>query len=339
MGNLSNVKNRYYNRWYNIVGGGSNDPDREFVMHDITNNKYYAIKFLSWQVGGNGGGFSYVRRLINTECWFDRADGDDSGYGDQIDTGIKIVRGSNQAIYNDDDEGGWNDDVSPTGTLWNGEGWSDLTNITTRQYLNFYSVGKGAIGKNIIGRELVMKDTIHNKYYAIKFYHFGGGGVSYPGFGYTRRQIDLTKVSHNVKFADGSIQDTAVTEQRLGVLPQKLVNTSDYDRYLTSDDIGKHLFVTASGANIYISDSIHYNFPIGSVITIINMSGGTIYIRKDNDDEGGLIYGANQNANSYSWYMDDTGSGNMVTLIKIRQNCNDGRYSDWMIAGAGIGTY
>jgi hypothetical protein len=74
------------------------------------------------------------------------------------------------------------------------------------------------------------------------------------------------------------------------------------------------------------------------VITIINKSGSNIYIRKDNDNESGTIFGSNQNANSSEWYVEDTGSGNMITLIKISQNCDDGLYSDWMIAGAGIGT-
>jgi hypothetical protein len=67
------------------------------------------------------------------------------------------------------------------------------------------------------------------------------------------------------------------------------------------------------------------------------MSGGTIYIRKDNDIESGTIYGANQNNSGTSWYMDDSGSGNMVTLIKIGEFCDDGPYSRWMIAGSGIG--
>jgi hypothetical protein len=335
-GDLSNVKDRYYSNWESIMSGGIRTQGRELVMHDTINDKYYTVKFLTFQGSESGGAFSYVRRLINTACWFNRADGDDSGYSDQIDTGLTISRGFYQGIYNSADEGGWNDDVSPTGTLWNADGWDDLTNITTRQYLNFYSLGKHQIGKAICGREYVMKDTINNKYYAIKFTYWSSSGNNWPGFSYTRREIDLTKVSHNVKFADGSIQTTAVTEQRLGVLPQKLVASSS-DRYLTPDDIGKHLFVTVSGTQIYITDSIVQNFPVGSVITIINMSGGTIYIRKDNDNESGTIYGANQNNSGTSWYMDDSGSGNMVTLIKIGEFCDDGPYSRWMIAGSGIG--
>ena len=342
-GDLSNVKYRSYNTWYNIVNGGAHGPGREFVMHDTNNDKYYAIKFLTWQNNGNGCGFSYVRKLINTECWFIREDGDDSGYGDEIDTGIKIVRGSEYGIFNDLDEGGWNNDSSPTGTLWNTEGWSDLTNVTTRQYLNFNAICKGRVGKNVCGVEFVMKDTINNNYYAIKFSFWGNSGNNWPGFAYTRRKIDLTKVSSNVKFADGTIQTTAITEQRLGVLPQKLVSNSSpfgnsNDRYLTLDDIGKHLFVISSGITIYITDSVHQQFPVGSVITIINKSGGSINVTKDNDDEGGTIFGSAQDATATSWYINDSGSGNMVTLIKIGQYCDDGNYSHWMIAGTDIGT-
>ena len=340
---LSNVKNRYYTSWSDVCNGGANTLYREFVMHDTNNDKYYAIMFHSFQGGGGyetmGGGFSYSRRLINTDCWFNRDDGDSSGYGDHIATGITLVRDSDGGIYNSDDEGNWSDNYSPTGTGWNADGWDDLTNVTTRQYLNLRSMAKGAIGKEICGLELVMKDTIHNTYYAIKFSYWGhggnGGGGSYPGYRYTRRQIDLTKVSHNVKFADGSIQTTAVTEQRLGVLPQKLVDNNQ-DRYLTLDDVGKHLFVTAGGTNIIVTDSVKYEFPVGSVITIINKSGSNIYINKDDDDENGTIYGANQNSSSDSWIMSDTGSGNMVTLIKFAQYYDGNPYADWMIAGSGI---
>jgi hypothetical protein len=343
---LSNVKTRNYTSWQDVCAGGINTQQREFVMHDTENNKYYAIKFLSfqggWQEQDRGGGFSYVRRLINTECWFNRDDGDDSeSVVDAVGPGLTIARGINEGIYNSADEGGWNGDVSPTGTLWNLEGWSDLTNVTTRQYLPLYQVTKQSIGRVVCGLEFVMKDTINNKYYAIKFSYWGhgqyGDGGSWPGVRYTRREIDLTKVSHNVKFADGSIQTTAVTEQRLGVLPQKIVDTNQ-DRYLTLDDIGKHLFITQSGTHLRINDSTRQEFPVGAVITIINKSGGDIYIYKDNDDENGTIYGSNQNDSGTGWYVNDTGSGNMVTIIKIAQYYDGNPYSDWMIAGSGIGT-
>ena len=340
-GDLSNVTDRNYDTWENI-GHGARTPGRELVMHDTENNKYYAIMFHSFQGGENGGAFSYTRRLINTACWFTRADDDSSGYGDEIDTGIKIVRGGSGGIYNDLDEGGWNDSSSPTGTLWNAQGWSDLTDVTTRQYLNFEAACKAQVGKNVCGVEFVMKDTINNNYYAIKFSFWGNSGNNWPGFAYTRRKIDLTKVSSNVKFADGTIQTTAITEQRLGVLPQKRVYNSgpfsnNNDRYLTLDDIGKHLFVTTSGTYIYITDSVSQEFPIGSVITIINKSGGTIYLQKDNDNEDGTIYGSAQNDSGTQWYINDSGSGNMVTLIKIEQSYDGGAYSNWMIAGTDIG--
>jgi hypothetical protein len=153
-GDLSNVTDRNYDTWENIAHG-ARTPGRELVMHDTENNKYYAIMFHSFQGGEQGGAFSYTRKLINTACWFTRADDDSSGYGDEIDTGIKIVRGSSEGIYNTLDEGGWNDNNSPTGTLWNAQGWSDLTDVTTRQYLNFDAACKSRVGKNVCGVESV----------------------------------------------------------------------------------------------------------------------------------------------------------------------------------------
>lgn len=72
---------------------------------------------------------------------------------------------------------------SPAFTLWNSDGWADLTNVTSRTYnsLNFLS-GGGNIGNYIVDKDLVMYDVVDNAYYKVSFRSWtkgGGGGFQY----------------------------------------------------------------------------------------------------------------------------------------------------------------
>jgi hypothetical protein len=64
---LSDIESRTYTNFYDAIGGqlGNNIVGANLIMHIIGTNIYYAIKFLSWTQGGNGGGFSYVKYAIN----------------------------------------------------------------------------------------------------------------------------------------------------------------------------------------------------------------------------------------------------------------------------------
>ena len=120
-----------------------------------------------------------------------------SDYGsetDYINEGVAITRGSQQGIYNPLVEGGWDANVSPSGTTWNSKftdvenhGWSNLENVTKRNFNTFYNALNGRIGQNIIDLELVMYDQTTNKYWKFKFIKWtsDGGG----GFEYTRKLI------------------------------------------------------------------------------------------------------------------------------------------------------
>jgi hypothetical protein len=65
--NLSDIESRTYSNFYDAVGGqlGNNVVGANLIMHIISTDIYYAVKFLSWTQGGNGGGFSYVKYGIN----------------------------------------------------------------------------------------------------------------------------------------------------------------------------------------------------------------------------------------------------------------------------------
>lgn len=332
---LSDVTVRSYSSWNDVMN--NNPPGligQELVLHDVTNNTYYTVKFQTWQPGAQGGAFSYVRRQINVLARFTRVD--DGDETDNIAPGLTLARDSGGAIYNIDAEDGWNYNESPVGTLWNMDGWSDLATVTSRQYLTFYSIfGAGRLGKKILGKQLVMHDVINDAYWKIQFTHWtpnGNGG----GFSYTREQIDVSNPQSGLTFSDYSSQTTAFTEQTLGIVPQ-LKYTASYERYFNLADIGKHIVITQSGVNLIMPDYTAQAFPLGSAITVVNMSGGTIYIQMDNDDENNTIYGAGTSDNGTRWMIPDQGGGNIATLLKIQSNsAGDGNGHNWILSGPGI---
>lgn len=215
-GNLRAIKQRTYTTFYNAVGGnlGENILGIELIMFDTINNKYYAIKFSSWTQNNLGGGFSYTRQLINSSDLFVKPDNDvttidifieDDGQG----SGIGITRANNQGIYNPYREEEWDNDISPSGTLWNINGWNDLSDILIRDYQPLYAAfGSGGLGNKVVGTECIMYIPEIEKYYAIKFTDWtqnSNGG----GFSYLRYEIDKTKLNEGIKFADGSVLKSA----------------------------------------------------------------------------------------------------------------------------------
>jgi hypothetical protein len=132
---------------------------------------------------------------------------------DSIDTNVQITRGSHLAIYNPDQEGSWNGST-PTYTEWNADGWSNLTNFSSRTYYNLYDVPQFyyQIGSYIVGKELIMHDTFNNKYYKFYFTNWMAGAstswnnnndtippITYAGFQYTRTRI----ISANIAEING----------------------------------------------------------------------------------------------------------------------------------------
>ena len=66
---LSDVEDRFYYSFYKANNGqiGNYVEGQEFIMKDVVNDNYWAIKFTDWQQGGGfpGGGFAYSRQLIS----------------------------------------------------------------------------------------------------------------------------------------------------------------------------------------------------------------------------------------------------------------------------------
>jgi len=77
--NLENLRERTYTTWRlandSSVLNQFNQTilERDFVMHDIANDKYYLVKWTQWTQGVNqeeptGGGFVYERRLVDLDA-------------------------------------------------------------------------------------------------------------------------------------------------------------------------------------------------------------------------------------------------------------------------------
>jgi hypothetical protein len=142
-------------------------------------------------------------------------------YGDQVDvliaddgtgSGVGITRGNNRGIYNPYRESSWNDEVSPSGIGWNIEGWTDLSDITTRTYVNLYAAfgNQENLGNEIVGTECVIYVPDSGKYYALKFSQWTQGNQG-GGFAYTRRELDPDEPTRadGIRFSDGTVQTTA----------------------------------------------------------------------------------------------------------------------------------
>jgi hypothetical protein len=218
-GNLLGLGTRSYSTLRSVLNNaiGNNIVGAELVMHDTINDKYYKFNFTDWGQN-NGGSFAYTRTEITDPNYFRKTDG-----GDEIDiiveddgdgAGIGITRGNNNSIYNPYREEEYNEEISPAGTLWNVDGWDDLTDIQSRTYEPFYEAFNGGLGNKVPGSKTIMYVPETDTYYAVQWFSWtqnNNGG----GFSYYRREIDLTQLNEGVRFADGSILKSATDFNRV----------------------------------------------------------------------------------------------------------------------------
>jgi hypothetical protein len=212
-GNLVGLATRTYTTFREALNGavGNNIIGAELIMRDIANNRYYKFSFSVW--GGNNGAYTYTRTEITDPNFFEKLDYATANNVDVIEDDstlqIGITRGNNNGIYNPFTENGWDSSVSPQGTLWNIDGWDDLTDVETRTYTNFYAAyGNGGLGNKVPGSRAVMYVPSIEKYYAIQWFNWTQNNVG-GGFSYLRYELDLTKLQEGVRFADGTVQKTA----------------------------------------------------------------------------------------------------------------------------------
>ena len=125
-----------------------------------------------------------------------------SNYGyetDVVSSGVTITRGFDGGIYNSNVEIEWDFSLSPSGTTWNSNGWTNLANVNGRTFTTFYSaIDDDLSSESIVGRELVMYDEITDEYWAIKFTSWTNGDNG-GGFEYERRLINQVGTAKTFK--------------------------------------------------------------------------------------------------------------------------------------------
>jgi len=313
---LTNIKSRIYKNWVEAFVGnvGQYIVGTEWVMYDEINDKYWAIKFNQWTGQGNGGGFNYTRQQIDPDIMFVHTT--DGSEIDEIEPGvIAITRDSSKAIYNPYDEGSWDEDVSPGGTLWNFEGNEDLSDIESREYTNFFAAqGYWGIGNKIDGAEAVMKVPSTSKYYTIKFTNWqrDGGGA----FSYIRTEIDLTKINEGIRFADGTLQKTSANNhiKFKGPFHRRIEEWYGYKEVLVTRSVNYEIGSTAK----FDSDGPYAYFEVDNETeaTEFNQPGvRNIFISSDSGDSWNGVRAAGY-GDSGGWYVQvRTGEGANVLDI------------------------
>jgi hypothetical protein len=254
-GDLTALNTRTYTTFRDALNGavGENIIGAELVMHDTVNDQYYKFSFSNWG-GNNGGSYAYTRTLVEDPNYFRKTD-----YGDEVDDvfigvddstlQIGITRANNGGIYNPYTEEEWDEDVSPQGTLWNIDGWNDLTDVAERTYVNLYAAfGEGGLGNKIVGTECVMSVPSIDKYYAIKFLSWTQNNAG-GGFSYTRREIDLDQLDEGVRFADGTVQKTAYVPTNVKLTApgeRRIEEVAGYKSVSVTERILRNITTTAS---------------------------------------------------------------------------------------------
>ena len=303
---LSDIRTREYTTLRDALGGaiGENIVESQLVMHDTINDKYYTFYFTDWGQEG-GGSFAYVRRLIQDPNVFvkeDYATGDSAidNFVDGLNL-VGITRGNNNGIYNPYREEGWDENISPDGTLWNLDGWDDLSDITSRTYLPFYQAFGGNPDNRVPGSKTVMYIPDYGgKYYAIQWLSWtqnGNGG----GFSYLRYEIDINQINEGIKFSDGTVLKTAAGLGRIKS--------------------------TASGNRIIEEVSGHTTATVDTVITT-NLS--TFASRNAVDTSQIYISTANTTIDDI---LNDTGSYGIIDNSTIQFSIDNSTWYTWSGSG------
>jgi len=236
--------------------------------------------------------------------------------GDEVDVliaddgegaGVGITRSNDGGgIYNPYREGEWDSDVSPSGTLWNTDGWADFSDVESRNYTNLYAAfGSGGLGNKIVGAECVMYLPDNGKYYAVKFTQWtqnNNGG----GFAYTRQELDLDSLETGIGFQDGTRQTTAY-------VPTNVKLTSPGNRRIEEVYGYKQVSVTVTTTgNTITTTSANSNENGTWQVNIV--ATGAEYNTLIALEEGDAFYQIEVSADQTTWTKGDVGGWGPSTI-------------------------
>lgn len=141
-----------------------------------------------------------------------------------------------------------------------------------------------------------------------------------------------TKSDAGIVFGDGTVQNTSGQG-----IPQVRHNRYNKETKLKLSDAGKHLYMRNDDQTVVIPTYSAVPFPVGTVITIVNISGGYVYVGPEPDNYRTTIYcpalDGNEGSSNYvaGWRFQDNGGGNLITLLKVEEGYSNG--SRWVITG------
>ena len=138
-----------------------------------------------------------------------------------------------------------------------------------------------------------------------------------------------------LEFGDGSRQSFATDK-----IPQ-IPAANDY--YLTTQDSGKHIFFEDENGVVYIPHRNDRTFPVGFTFTIVNTTGSDCWVRSmTGSSSRARLKLAGRNINTVDVGIPDSGSGSIVTVMKIKDGYTMdnsdglGDYPDvWIVSGPG----
>jgi hypothetical protein len=137
-----------------------------------------------------------------------------------------------------------------------------------------------------------------------------------------------------IEFSDGSRQTFSTA-----IVPQVRISASGYT--LKPEDSGRHILIQVSDDNVRIPNWQKVSLPVGYTVTLVNISGEDAYVScEDSENLQGRMWLSGGDMKTPAISFPDNGSGQMITLIKIKEGTESDDSEDhgdiWMIAGADI---
>jgi len=138
-----------------------------------------------------------------------------------------------------------------------------------------------------------------------------------------------------IEFADGSKQTFSTA-----IIPQVKIGENRYT--LRAEDSGRHILIEGGNYGMVIPNWQRTTLPVGFTFTLINISGSDVYLycEDSNNNLRGEMWWSGNNLKTSGIGIPDSGSGQMVTLVKIKEGEmseeGDNHGDIWMIAAADI---
>jgi len=122
-------------------------------------------------------------------------------------------------------------------------------------------------------------------------------------------------------------------------VPQVKISAGRYT--LRPEDSGRHILIETINYAVIIPNWQKVVLPVGYTVTLVNISGTDAYVENESSDTlQGEMWSSGGDMKTAYIGIRDNGSGQMITLIKIKEGTRSNDAEDhgdiWMVAGADI---